>query len=63
MTAVSERLSEKRELLAIPELLWLADRLQIDPQLLTFFIKMTAFQPHRARHIRHVKILAVNFGQ
>ncbi len=45
------------------KLLRLAQRLQVDSQLLTLLIKVAAFQSQNSRHVGHMKIVAPNFRE
>ena len=42
-------------------LLGLAQRLQVDSQLLAFLVEVAALQPQRPGNVRHVEIVAPNF--
>ena len=43
-------------------LIGLTERLQINSKLLAFLIEVAALQAHRARNVRHVKIMAFDFS-
>src|SRR5258708_11984052 len=45
------------------DLLWLAQRLQINSQLLALLVQMTPFQAQCPRHICHVKVVPPNLRQ
>jgi hypothetical protein len=41
----------------------LAQRMQVNAELLALLVEMTAFEAQRARHVGHVKVLTPNFRQ
>src|SRR5207253_7795172 len=40
-----------------------AQRLQVNSQLLAFFVKMAAFEAQSARHVGHVEIVTANLSE
>ena len=50
-----------RDPLEFPGLFGLAEGLQVDSQLLTFLVQVTALQAQGARDIGHVEIVATDF--